>query len=156
MKDHPVLRGVEAKTIWGPSDVYGVRLPLPGDSEPLVLGAVLEGMQPGDQPIEGEKNDPLMPIIWTKTYTSDSGAIGKVVNTTIGIQGESIITARRSKKSTIMMCLVERPCVTTSARTPVGQRRPTLHHGSIRRRVAAHENRDANHTIAPHDSHLGR
>lgn len=82
--DHPILRGVDEQTIWGPSDVYGVRLPLPGDSQPLVLGAVLEGMQPGDEPIEGEKNDPMMPVVWTKTYKSPSGAVGKVVNTTMG------------------------------------------------------------------------
>lgn len=84
MKGHPILRGVDEKTIWGPSDVYGVRLPLPGDSKPLVLGAVLEGMNPGDKPIEGEKNDPLMPIVWTKTYQTDSGGTGRVVNTTMG------------------------------------------------------------------------
>lgn len=84
LKDHPVLTGVEEKTIWGPSDVYGVRLPLPGDSQPLVLGAVLEGMKPGDKPIDGEKNNPMMPVVWTKTYKSDSGAVGRVVNTTMG------------------------------------------------------------------------
>lgn len=88
-KDHPILRGVDEKTIWGPSDVYGVRLPLPGDSQPLVLGAVLEGMEVGDKPIAGEddpkkKNDPMMPVVWTKTYDSDSGVKGRVLNTTMG------------------------------------------------------------------------
>ncbi len=83
-KDHPVLSGVEESTIFGPSDVYGVRLPQPGDSKPLVLGAVLEGMNLGDKPIEGEKNEPMMPIVWTKSYTSDDGKTGKVVNTTMG------------------------------------------------------------------------
>ena len=89
MADHPVLRGVDENTIWGPSDVYGVRLPLPGDSQPLVLGAVLEGMEPGDKPITGEndpkkKNDPMMPVVWTKTYESDSGVRGRVLSTTMG------------------------------------------------------------------------
>ena len=84
MKNHPILRGVEEESIWGPSDVYGVRLPLPGDSQPLVLGAVLEGMEPGDKPISGEKNDPMMPVVWTKTYKSSSGVIGRVMNTTMG------------------------------------------------------------------------
>lgn len=82
--DHPVLRGVEEATIFGPSDVYGVRLPLPGDSQPLVLGAVLEGMNVGDKPIEGKKNDPMMPVVWTKSYETASGKKGKVVNTTMG------------------------------------------------------------------------
>lgn len=89
MKDHPILSGVDEKTIWGPSDVYGVRLPLPGDSQPLVLGAVLEGMKPGDKPISGEgdpkkKNDPMMPVVWIKTYKSSSGVAGRVMNTTMG------------------------------------------------------------------------
>ena len=83
-KDHPILRGVKASEVWGPSDVYGVRLPLPGDSQPLVLGAVLEGMEVGDKPVDGEKNEPMMPVVWTKTYTSQSGNTGKVVNTTMG------------------------------------------------------------------------
>ena len=30
-KDHPILRGIHDGDIWGPSDVYTVRLPLPGD-----------------------------------------------------------------------------------------------------------------------------
>lgn len=84
MKEHPILRGVQEADVWGPSDVYEVRLPLPGDSQPLVLGAVLEGMQPGDKPIEGIKNNPMMPVIWTKTYQSKSGTVGKVMNTTMG------------------------------------------------------------------------
>ena len=32
--------------IFGPTDVYTVHLPLPGDSRPLVLGQVLAGMNP--------------------------------------------------------------------------------------------------------------
>ena len=50
--------------IWGPTDVYGVRLPLPGDSQPLVLGQVLAGMKPDDT-VEGPKNEPMMPVAWT-------------------------------------------------------------------------------------------
>src|SRR4051812_41706726 len=44
-ENHPILSGIEDGDIWGPTDVYGVRLPLPGDSQPLVLGQVLTGMQ---------------------------------------------------------------------------------------------------------------
>ena len=42
-EDHPIVRGCE--DIWVPTDVYAVRLPLPGDSKPLVLGQVLAGMK---------------------------------------------------------------------------------------------------------------
>jgi type 1 glutamine amidotransferase len=81
-EDHPIVRGCE--DIWGPTDVYGVRLPLPGDSQPLVLGQVLDGMQPRDTPVAGPKNDPLMPVAWTKGYETDSGKVGRVFTTTMG------------------------------------------------------------------------
>jgi len=64
--NHPILRGV--KDIWGPADVYAVRLPLPGDSLPLVMGQVLTGMQPTDAPVDGPVNSPMMPVAWTKLY----------------------------------------------------------------------------------------
>jgi len=32
---HPILRGIADGDIWGPTDVYTVNLPLPGDSEPV-------------------------------------------------------------------------------------------------------------------------
>ncbi len=79
---HPILRGVA--DIWCPTDVYKVRLPLPGDSQPLVLGQVLEGMQPTSPPVAGPKNNPMMPIAWTKTYRGDKGQVGRVFTTTMG------------------------------------------------------------------------
>lgn len=83
-ESHPILRGIKDGDIWGPSDVYGVRLPLPGDSRPLVLGQVLTGMKSDDPPLEGAKNDPLMPIAWTKTYTGSAGNQGRAFCSTIG------------------------------------------------------------------------
>jgi hypothetical protein len=84
MKDHPILRGIKDGDIWGPTDVYTVHLPLPGDSKPLVLGQVLEGMSPTDKPIDGPKNDPMMPVAWTKTYAGGDGKTGRVFTTTMG------------------------------------------------------------------------
>ncbi len=81
---HPILRGIADGTIWGPTDVYGVRLPLPGDSQPLVLGQVLAGMTADSLPVDGEKNDPLMPVAWTKSYSVDGGPSGRVFTTTMG------------------------------------------------------------------------
>ncbi len=81
---HPIVRGIRDGDIWGPTDVYGVRLPLPGDSRPLVLGQVLEGMSPTDPPVAGKQNDPLMPIAWTKTYVGAAGKPAKVFTNTMG------------------------------------------------------------------------
>ena len=82
--DHPILRGIKSGEIWGPSDVYGVRLPLPGDSRPLVLGEVVEDMTFGGKPLEGNKNDPKLPIAWIKTYTGSAGKPARVFTTTMG------------------------------------------------------------------------
>ncbi len=83
-ESHPILRGIKDGDVWGPTDVYGVRLPLPGDSQPLILGQVLEGMKPTDKPLAGEKNDPMMPVAWVKTYKGESGKSGRVFTTTMG------------------------------------------------------------------------
>jgi Trehalose utilisation len=83
-KDNPILRGIADGDIWGTTDVYGVTLPLPGDSQPLVLGQVLSGMKPTDPPVTGKKNDPMMPVAWTKTYKSPSGRSARVFTTTMG------------------------------------------------------------------------
>ncbi len=96
MRRHPVLNGIEDGDIWGPSDVYTVRLPLPGDTKPLVLGQVLArrgkydesdpryGMRPDDGPPVAAKNDPMMPVAWTKTYAIPGGKRGRVFATTMG------------------------------------------------------------------------
>lgn len=84
MKDHPLTRGIQDGDIWGPTDVYGVRLPLPGDSQPVIFGQVLQGMKPTDEPVQGEKNDPMMPVAWIKSYTSKSGKTGRVFTSTMG------------------------------------------------------------------------
>jgi hypothetical protein len=80
----PILRGIHSGDIWGPTDVYGVRLPLPGDSQPLILGQVLTGMNPTDPPVAGKKNEPMMPIAWTKSYSVKEGKTGRSFTTTMG------------------------------------------------------------------------
>ncbi len=83
-ESHPILRGIKNGNIWGPTDVYGVRLPLPADSQPLVLGEVLEGMQPTDKPVAGKQNEPLIPVAWVKSYAAPNGKSARVFATTMG------------------------------------------------------------------------
>jgi type 1 glutamine amidotransferase len=80
---HAILRGIKDGDIYGPSDVYTVNLPLTG-CESLVLGQVVSGLTPDTPPVQGKKNDPMMPIAWTKTYQGESGATGRVFTTTMG------------------------------------------------------------------------
>lgn len=95
--EHPVLRGLDDGSIWGPTDVYSIRLQVVTDIEPLVFGQVMKrkgeydeqdpyyGMRPDDGPPVAEKNDPMMPIAWTKTYRLPDGeAEGRVFTTTMG------------------------------------------------------------------------
>ena len=101
-ESHPIANGIKDGEIWGPTDVYGVRLPLPGDSRPIILGQVINrkgeydesdiffGMKPSDDELatknnEGLKvNDVLMPIAWTKSYQIPDGKEGKAFVSTIG------------------------------------------------------------------------
>lgn len=83
-RGHPILRGIADGDIWGPTDVYAVRLPLPGDSRPLVLGQVLDGMTPSSPPVSGPQNEPMMPVAWVRTYTGASGKAARVFTTTMG------------------------------------------------------------------------
>jgi hypothetical protein len=86
-EENPILNGCE--DIWGPTDVYTVRLPLPDGCEPVLMGQVLEGMDPGDKPLGGaprahEKNDPMMPVAWTTSYTGPAGRTARVFTSTMG------------------------------------------------------------------------
>ncbi len=105
--EHPILRGVAEGGIWGPSDVYTVRLPLPGDSQPLVYGQVVArkgeydesdamyGMRPDDGPPVAEKNNPMMPVAWTKSYQIPGGRPGRVFATTMGASTDIVADGTR-------------------------------------------------------------
>jgi hypothetical protein len=80
-KDHPILKGVD--DIWGPTDVYGIKNLTP-EAQVLVYGQVLEGMSPKDKPVVGAKNDPMMPLAWTKGFKGTSGRTARVFCTTMG------------------------------------------------------------------------
>lgn len=81
-EDHPIVRGVE--DIWGPSDVYGITT-LHGDSDPVIMGQVLVGMNPDDAPNEDKE---LVPVAWTKTFTNDNGKVNDIFTTTMGHAGD--------------------------------------------------------------------
>ena len=99
---NPITNGIKSGDIWGATDVYGVRLPLSGDGEAVLLGEIMNrageydesdifyGMKPTDTEVatennEGMKvNDVLMPIAWTRSYQIPGGKRGKAFASTIG------------------------------------------------------------------------
>ena len=100
---HPILRG--CKDIWGDTDVYGVTK-LEGDSDPILLGAVLDGMTPDAKPVEGKKNEPMMPVAWVKSYKGTSGKTSTVFNTTMGAATDLVSEGtRRMLVNSMFWCL---------------------------------------------------
>ncbi len=84
MENNPVLKGIKDGDIWGPSDVYTVRLPLPEGCQALVMGQVLVGMKATDEPLKGAKNEPMMPIAWTRILKKPDGKTMRSFTTTMG------------------------------------------------------------------------
>ncbi len=41
-------------------------------------------MHPDDEAVEGAKNNPMMPIAWTRTYRGAKAQVGRVFMTTMG------------------------------------------------------------------------
>jgi type 1 glutamine amidotransferase len=83
-ESHPILKGIKDGDIFGTSDVYRVNLPLPGDCVPLVFGQVTATLEPSSPAVAGKKNDPMMPVAWTKSYTGTAGKKARVFTTTVG------------------------------------------------------------------------
>ena len=79
-KEDLILRGVGE--IFGNSDVYGATPP--PDAKILVRGQVLKGMNQGDVAVEGPKNNPMMPVVWTRLYKNEAGKTNKILTTTMG------------------------------------------------------------------------
>ncbi|MGA0058761.1 MAG: ThuA domain-containing protein [Planctomycetota bacterium] len=91
--EHPILRGFEPGTVWDPSDVYTIRMPLPEDAQTLLNGEVLAGMSPGDEAAGARTlkdgkvfhpNEPMMPVAWTRSVTAPNGETARVFSTTLG------------------------------------------------------------------------
>jgi hypothetical protein len=79
MKSHPIVQGCE--DVWGPTDVYGINT-LTGDSQPLVRGIVLTGMNPDDS--ASTEKTIKHPIAWIKSHTGESGKVSRIFTTTMG------------------------------------------------------------------------
>lgn len=84
LKEHPILWGIADGDIWGPTDVYGVRLPQPDGCKPLVYGQILTGMKSDDPALDSPKNAPMMPVAWTKSFQTPDGKPGRAFTTTMG------------------------------------------------------------------------
>ncbi len=110
---HPITNGIADGDVWGASDVYEVRLPLPGDAQPIIYGQVMNrkgeydeddifyGMKASDDEVakvnnEGKAvNKVKMPIAWTKSYQLPDGKKGKAFASTVGAASDMLIEGTR-------------------------------------------------------------
>ncbi len=102
-ENHPLVNGIENGAMWGPSDVYGIRMPMGGDAQSIILGQTIDrtdphdktdpfyGMKESDKKIATESqskkynpNEPMPPIVWTKSFQIANGKKGQSVTSTIG------------------------------------------------------------------------
>lgn len=139
-KGNPLLNGIKDGEIWGATDVYGVRLPLPGDAKPLVLGQVVKrkgpadmsdrnfGLKPtDDEPAEGKKNDPMMPVAWTKSYQLPGGKPGQAFATTMGSSTDLENEALRRLLVNATFQLLKLPVPAKADVAVVGEYKPTAY-----------------------------
>lgn len=141
---HPILNGIGPAEIWGATDVYGVRLPLPGDSQPIVLGQVtnragefdktdlLYGMRSSDTEVAGvdEKrklklNEPMMPVAWIKSYQIPGGQKGNVFTTTLGASSDLLTEGTRRMMVNAALWLLDKPVPAKANVNLVGDYQPT-------------------------------
>ena len=101
---HPITNGIEDGAIWGPTDVYGIRTPMP-NTQAIILGQTVNragaydendafyGLKESDTEIASvnpatktayNPNDPMPPIAWLKNYQLPNGQAGTSFTTTIG------------------------------------------------------------------------
>ncbi len=80
----PIFKGIRDGEVFGTTDVY-VADP-PADSTILLRGEVTETLEPDSKPVAGKKNDPMMPVAWTRTYQlpGEGCKPGKAFTTTMG------------------------------------------------------------------------
>jgi type 1 glutamine amidotransferase len=48
-----------------------------------------------DPPVEGKKNEPMMPIVWTKTYKGEKDQQARVVTSTLGAATDFVAAGSR-------------------------------------------------------------
>ncbi|MFC4992812.1 PVC-type heme-binding CxxCH protein [Rubritalea tangerina] len=79
-KLHPILNGVD--TIFGKTDVYGVNVTQPATI--LLRGQVTKTLAPNSPAVAGKKNNPMMPVAWTRNFKQANGKTNKIFTTTMG------------------------------------------------------------------------
>jgi len=121
-EQNPLLRGVS--DVWGPTDVYGIKN-LPSDATVLLNGQVVAGMKPTDPPVEGAKNNPMMPVAWTREFKNEGGVTNKIMTTTMGDAGDLESEGLRRLIVNTVYAFTGLEVPARADVTPVGEFKPT-------------------------------
>jgi hypothetical protein len=126
--------------------VYGIKH-LPPDAQVLIHGQVLSGMQPTDKPVVGPKNDPMMPLFWTRQYEGKAGKTSRIACTTMGASVD--LQCEDLRRALVNACYwglgLEDAIAARSNVDVVGEYKPTFYgFGAYRRGV-----KPSNHRLAP-------
>jgi len=62
--NHVILNGIREEMLFGTTDVYTANPPK--DATILVFGEVTDSLKPDSKAVTGKKNEPMMPIAWTR------------------------------------------------------------------------------------------
>ena len=119
---NPLLQGVT--DVWGPTDVYGIKN-LPSDATVLLLGQVIAGMKPTDPPVNGPKNNPMMPLAWTREFKNESGKTNQIFNTTLGAATDLESAGLRRLLVNAVYKMTGLTVPAQADVTPVGEFKPT-------------------------------
>ncbi|MCE9561440.1 MAG: ThuA domain-containing protein [Planctomycetes bacterium] len=89
----PIFKGIKDGEVFGTTDVYTAKPP--SDSTILLMGEVTETLKPDSAAVAGKKNDPMMPVAWTKPYKLGEGKEGRAFCTTMGASQDLEFEATR-------------------------------------------------------------
>jgi len=89
----PILKGIKDGEVFGTTDVYTAKPP--SESAILLMGEVTETLKPESAAVTGKKNDPMMPVAWTKPYKLNEGKEGHAFCTTMGASQDLEFEATR-------------------------------------------------------------
>lgn len=122
---HAILQGV--KNIFVPTDVYGVKRVTPENATILLRGQVTETLAADSKPV-AEKNNPMQPLAWLRTYTAPNGTTkGQAFGTTMGASVDYLSDDLRRLvvNATLFLTGVEVPAKADV--TPVDKFEPTFY-----------------------------
>ncbi|RAJ16005.1 ThuA domain-containing protein [Arenibacter echinorum] len=131
--------------VWASADVYEVRLPMSGDSQPIIYGKVMNrkgefdendifyGMRPTDDEAAKTNNagkdvsEPLMPVAWTRTYQIPGGKKGKAFTSTAFSAVDFTIEGTRRLVVNAVYWTLDLPVPTMTNVELVGSYNPTTY-----------------------------